>query len=771
MEGTSPRVSPGPALASRPNRLTADRSLALLFTLTIFVSASLLFLVQPMVAKALLPLFGGTAAVWTTAMLFFQAALLVGYALAHLSLTRLGPRTQSRVQLGVLAIALLSLPLAAPQAPGEGDPLIGLLALLATGIGLPFVAISTSSPVLQRWFSVSGHARASNAYVLYIASNIGSLLALLAYPFLIEPVVPLELQRLAWSGLYVVFIALSAVCAFIVFPLHRASRAERLADATGTIGTTEPIVPVEPVGVPLTVAEDERVRVEPVGRERTLERGRWLLLALIPSSLMLGATSFLSTDIASAPFMWVLPLALYLASFIVAFSRYGPVATRVAGVFLPMLAVIAPLDIFHILQLPAVDRLIFHLALFTTIAVLCHGRLASSRPPVERLTEFYLLLAVGGVSGGFLNAVIAPFVFKSMLEYPLAIGAALLVRPSFLGSIRERWGLGFMYLGIYAVLALLLLEIGSVPADMLILVVLAGSPLLFVSRAWIFALTTSLLLLSSVFLAAPAVYSERNFYGLFRIVDTDGTRQIIHGTTVHGSQIWPPQERPTPIYYYHPNGPLGDAMALRAGDWRELGILGLGSGGVAAYGEEGQRMTFYEIDPAIADVALDERYFTYLSATPAQIEVRVGDGRLLIEEEPSDKFDLLMMDAFSSDAVPAHLLTLEAFEIYLDRLARDGVLVVHISNRYLDLEPVVSAAARDLGLAGMVRFDLAPDGAEELRVSSRYVVLAREEATLADLAERGWRPLRPTDRHAWTDDFSDIISLLFAGGETTLPSP
>jgi SAM-dependent methyltransferase len=748
------------AVGSVADRRVSDRSLAVLFTVTVFVAATLLFLVQPMVAKGLLPIFGGTPAVWTTSMLFFQAALLGGYGLAHATLQRLGPHRQSRVQLLILSLALLALPLARPEATAGSEPILSLFVLLATGVGLPFLALSTASPVLQRWFSVSGHRHANNAYVLYVASNIGSLAALLAYPFLVEPNLSLETQRLAWSALYIAFLGLTAACVVVLFPIGRRTS---VADADPDAATETPANQSRRTEAMDAVA-DHRVR-----GARWRERVWWLALAFVPSSLMLGVTAYLTTDIASAPLLWVAPLSLYLFSFVVAFSRYEAIATRLSGVLLPFLAVAAAIDMFGSVGLPVVLRLPLHLAVFTLAALLCHGRLAASRPPVVRLTEFYLTLAIGGVAGGIVNAIVAPALLDVVAEYPLAIGAALLVRRPMAGSAKRRWAFGALAVLLFLLVAAVPVLAGypgawSTPA----VVVLMSLPLLIVSLPVPFGSVVTIVLTASFLLAPAPLLTERNFFGLFRVLDSEGQHVLVHGTTVHGTQIWPPEASPSATGYYHSEGPMGDVVALRPPDVvNNIGVLGLGSGGMAAHFQDGQRVTFYEIDPAMVVVAMDARYFTYLSSSGAEIDVRVGDGRLLLADEPSASFDLLMMDAFSSDAVPTHLLTLEAFELYLDRLAPEGILVTHISNRYLDLGPVVSAAARDLNLTVLERRDpgAESDNLAEERRPSRYLALARDEALLSGLIAEGWQPLPATERQPWTDTFSDLVSIIDWSGD------
>jgi hypothetical protein len=745
------------SLSLRSVRLAVsrDRPLAVLFTLTIFTSAGLLFLVQPMVAKGLLPLFGGTPAVWTTAMLFFQACLLGGYGLAHLTLSKLGPERQSRVQLALFAAALLVLPLTGPGVPSGSDPLVSVLLLLATGVGLPFLVLSMASPVLQRWFSVSGHPRAGNPYVLYIASNLGSLIALLAYPLVVEPALSLDVQRTLWSVLYVAFLGLAASCVLVLFPLRGSRRRQNLAPEEVAATTS-----------PLEVTDQPDAQLAP----RLRQRAGWLALAFIPSSLMLGVTAYLTTDIASVPFLWVAPLALYLLTFVVAFSRFAPMATRAASVLLPFLAVAAAVDMLAADGPPVAIGLPLHLALFTVAALLCHGRLAASRPPVARLTEFYLFLALGGVSGGLLNAIVAPQVLDVVAEYPLLIGAALLARYRIEGGARRRWSLGGLAAATFLAAAAVPVALGLSgiwTGPLLVVLMLMSLPLLIFALPLPFGLLTTILLMAGLVFAPPPLLAERNFFGLFRVLDRPGEHVLVHGTTVHGTQLWPPEARPSATGYYHPDGPLGDLMSLRSPiDYGHVGILGLGSGGIAAYGESGQRFTFWEIDPAMADVAADTRYFTYLSSSHAEIEVGIGDGRLLLAEAPSDQFDLLIMDAFSSDSVPVHLITREAFEIYIDRLTADGILVVHISNRYVDLAPVVSAAARDLGLTAQLRLDTGneSDDPRERRHASRWIVLARDPALLSALPD-SWSALAPTGRAAWTDSFSDVISVVDWRGE------
>ncbi|MEX0658342.1 MAG: fused MFS/spermidine synthase, partial [Egibacteraceae bacterium] len=498
-------------------------------------------------------------------------------------------------------------------------------------------------------------------------------------------------------------------------------------------------------------------------------RLRWIGLAFLPSSLMLGVTTYLSTDVAAVPLLWIVPLAVYLATFIVAFSRRWSPLTLLARRGLPVLVLPAliAMGLTYGIGQPVAVIIGLHLVALLGVGMAAHGRLADERPPVERLTEFFLLISVGGVLGGLFNALIAPVVFNSLIEYPIVLLAALLAcTPRFHGLRRRVAGLSIGVLPA-AVLFVAPLVVGYLlrgadvhPAGVT-LVALAVTPLAVVGyrvaeRPARVILAVSLVALAILPGAQPSLHTERTFFGVHRVNDADGFRQLAHGTTVHGAQSLDPDEAHRPTTYYSQDGPVGDVMASRDGAGR-IGGVGLGTGAIAAYAAAGQPMTFFEIDPAVVRIAQDDRLFTFLSGSRGDIDIVVGDGRLSLTEEPDASFDVLVLDAFSSDAVPVHLLTREAVDLYRSKLAPGGVMAFNISNRHLDLGPVLGGIAGELGLSGLT----ALDGGDGTRAhnASEWVVLADDSAALQDLGGGdGWSPLdtRPGGR-VWTDDFSNIL--------------
>lgn len=706
------------------------------FAAPIFLGAVLVFGVQPIAARLLLPHFGGSPAVWNTTSLFFQVALLAGYAYSHLLTRWLAPRRQALMHLLVLVVPLLLLPLVIrvdDSGGGQTAPVIAVLIALAGGVGIPFAVAATTGPLLQRWFSYSGHPSAGDPYFLYAASNTGSLLVLLAYPLIFEPQLTLDEQRAMWSLGYVIFVVLATVAAGLV--LRRAPALQ--ARVAGR--------PDEALAHPL-----------PWGT-----RLRWMTLAAVPAALSLGATQHLSTDVAAVPLLWVAPLAIYLASFIVAFSPRNPIGSRRAAVVLPVPAVAAAFTPF--LQLPIVVVIGIHLSLLLLAALMCHGRLAEERPAPNQLTEFYLLLSLGGAIGGAFVSLAAPLVFDRIWEYPIAIVAALLLRP----RIPGRPGRRFLAAAALLLLAALVGIIGgawmpeSVSLAGPVVVVAAG--IVVVSR-WRLAFAG----VSAVVLAVPLVaggtviYTDRTFFGVYRVVDSGGRHELVHGNTVHGMQL-PLGTTSRPPSYYHPSGPIGQVFRERGSRFGEIGVVGLGVGTLAAYGQEGQRLTFYEIDPGIVALAEDPSLFTYLADSKADLEVVVADGRLGLASE-SRRFDLLVIDAFSSDAIPVHLLTQEAVALYADRLTPGGLIAFHISNRYLELEPVLADIVESLELAALVRSDstVTAQQAEEGKVGSEWLLIAGDEASLAPFDEDPtWtRPVGTETGRIWTDNYSDLIGAL-----------
>ncbi len=709
-----------------------------LFAITIFLAAALLFIVEPMFARMVLPRLGGAPAVWNTAMVFYQAALLVGYGGAHLIATRLSPRRQALFLVALMGSAFLLLPVgigAGWTPPVERNPIPWLLLVMTATVGLPFFALSTLSPLLQRWFASCG---AKNPYWLYAASNAGSLIGLLAYPVVIEPMSGLRAQSWWWSAGYVALAALVAVCAVVLW-----RRGRDVPVAT----TAEPIV---------------------WGR-----RLRWVALAFAPSSLMLSVTTHLSMEVAAMPLLWVVPLAIYLVTFILVFAQRQWLKPHWMTVALPL--VVLPLTVMYGMRVGHSVVLVGAwnlLALFIG-AMVCHGQLAADRPPAERLTEFYWWVSVGGVLGGVFNALLAPVLFRWVIEYPVSVALVCLLVSRI---ERPRWsdfawpaglGVGGWALGEW---------VRQWPAEMagyailIKLAVPAAVVFMLRKRSLRFGLAVAALFAAATWLPgerARVLALERSFFGVHRVRKdvADRFHRLEHGTTLHGIQNMEADQRREPLGYYSRIGPIGHLFAA----WRrtgrpmpKVGAVGLGAGAVAAYAAPGETWTFFEIDPVVERIARDPRLFTYLADCRGQVRVMLGDARLSLERSP-ERFDVLVLDAYSSDAIPMHLLTREAARLYLDRLERDGWLIFHFSNRHLKLEPVIAALARDAGLSCRVQEQdtvSAENRARGVFVSS-WAVMCREEAYLGPLlTDLRWRkPEQNRHTRIWTDDYASILSV------------
>jgi hypothetical protein len=719
-----------------------------------FLGAFLLFCVQPMIARMVLPRFGGAPTVWNTCMVFFQAALLAGYAYAHAAIGWLGVRRQALLHLCLLVVPIAVLPISLPavtasEGEGEGDPALRLLSQLLVAAGLPFFVIATTAPLLQRWFAATGHRRAGDPYFLYAASNAGSLAALIGYVTLIEPNLTLSAQARLWAAGYGVLAGLILACAFALRP------------------TPAPAVATKP-------AEGERIG--------TGERVRWVALAFAPSSLLLGVTTYLTADLAPVPLIWVVPLTLYLLSFIVAFANPPAWVQRGCARALPP-AIVATLGLMVVRSVaPLWATFLVHLATFFLAATACHTALAGRRPSAGRLTEFYLAIAVGGALGGLFNALIAPALFTWVAEYPLGLAMVALLVPASGGRAGPRGTEERAARWLDVALPMLLGGVAYAaprlwshhPPALLLLFPLAAC-LLFVRRPPRLALglaTVAVVNADYQDAAKNVVVRERSFFGVLR-VSADypaGRNTLAHGSTVHGME-WrspSPQLRHLPLMYYFPTGPIGQLFRAYEGTpvTRRVGLIGLGIGALAAYGKPGQEFTFFEIDPAVARIARDPAYFHHLEDCRARWRVVLGDARLSLSREPDGAFGLIVLDAFSGDAIPMHLLTREALRIYLAKLAEGGLIAVHISNNSLDLAPSLQALARDAGLVGLDRNEtIGQIPANELylgRTLSHWVVLARRPEDLARLAgQPGWLPLKgPHLTTVWTDDYSDLFRLL-----------
>jgi hypothetical protein len=728
-----------------------DRNLVVVFSLAIFLNAALLFSVQPLFTKMVLPLLGGTPAVWNTCLLFFQSVLLAGYLYAHLTSRWLSIRTQAILHLVLLGTALLVLPIAIPaawtQPPDSALPIGWLLGLLAVSLGLPFFALSAGAPMLQRWFAGSRHPLAHNPYFLYAASNLGSFALLLAYPFVIEPRMALPQQTRTWLEFYYVLLILVALSAGLALVMRR-------PPADG-----DAIVPHTSMPRP---APDTR------------RRWRWILLSFTPSSLLIGVTTYLTTDIASVPFLWVLPLAIYLLTFVLVFAKRQFLSRSLvthAQLVLGLILVVA-------LCLPPENAVIgpavLHLVTFFVTAMMCHGELADARPDASHLTEFYLWMSFGGVLGGVFNVIVAPLVFDTIAEYGIALAIAFALRPAQSSSKapRDRWG-DLLYPGAIALIVWLVYRSPAPPdrwfveGPTVFILAMMFAVFFFWTRPARLALGALALYLSVTAAGsggADLLHQERSFFGTHRVRRLDGFHVLMHGTTTHGAQHQDPARRTEPVTYYYRGGPVSDAFQLLDQDSdRRIGVVGLGSGALACYGRPNETWTFYEIDPVVARIARQADLFSYLRDCPPRVEIVIGDARLRIASAADDQFDLLVVDAFSSDAVPAHLLTREALALYMTKLRPEGIIVFHISNRFMDLAPVLSALAADARLAGAIG-DRDPDGAgaRRMHIGSRWVAMAREEARVASLlALKDWTALGATPpARLWTDDYTDVLSVI-----------
>ena len=743
--------------AAAPDRITP-----MLFAVAIFTSASLVFVVQPMVTKLVLPMLGGSPQVWNTAMVFFQAALLAGYGYAHLLQRIASLRTQVMVHLGLLAAAALFLPLSVNGLLGDPDPaapILWLLGTLALSVGAPFAVLSATAPLLQAWYARvrAGHADGKNPYVLYAASNLGSFLALLSYPVLIEPLATLSGQRWGWTAGYGLFVALILVMAVTVW-----KRRTEAAPEPAQLDRSAPLT----------------------WKERTI----LILLAAAPSSLMLGVTAHLSTDVASAPFLWVIPLALYLLTFVIAFQAKPwiplPITLVIQGAVGAVAVTLAAFRSDEWLVLFSISILAFF---FTTL--MCHQLLAARRPAPDRLTEFYLLMSLGGVVGGAFTALLAPVIFNDVWEYPLMLVLVGLARP---------WGKGWKleYREAYFLLAGLVIAAlppaihGVVHANQSlwsmfqdpavfrqITVIMLGAAAVcaFLIRdralayfALLAAMTASAQWINKGY---DATYTERSFFGVMSVSNVPDERLggdvhvLMHGTTLHGAQARDPRYACAPTMYYAPTTPIGQSavMIQNRRPAVNIGVVGQGSGAMAAYKRPGDTLTFFEIDPMVDRLSRDPQWFTYISdCAQGPVRTVLGDARLTLDDQPAGSYDLLIIDAFSSDAVPTHLLTQEAIDGYLKLVKPDGVVVLHLSNRNLDITLPAVAAARALGVPERHQIYVesrdAPDMAE---ASTEALILSPTPQGMADFAaDPRWGVLAPTEVRPWTDDYVNLFGSL-----------
>lgn len=727
--------------------------LMVVFSTTAFASAWLLFMVEPMVSKMLTPVMGGTPSVWTTALVFFQFTLLAGYVVAHVSLTRLGARRQGLFQLVLLVVAIALLPVAVPDwDPSTERPELWTLAALTVMVGLPFLALSSMSPAIQGWFARTDHPRAADPYFLYAAGNLGSLLALLAYPVLLEPRFALSDQSDLWTAGYVALFVMTAACQVLV------RLRPELAAATGEIDGDAPAITNE-------------------------QRLRWFVLAAVPSALLVGVTQHIATEVASIPLLWVVPLSLYLLTFIVAFGRDPKRPVDLSGRALRLLVI--PLILTFFGSIPSLGLVLgLNLAVFVCGAMVAHGRLAADRPPAARLTEFYVLLSLGGVFGGLVTAIVAPLLFPAVWEYPVAIVLSVALVPDPQNPTREGpfptrrgptnrtllLGVGLVALAGISVLIRSSGSQSSLTLSMVIAAAAGTAAYLLARTSRGFAAAIGGLAAAAFLLPAnPTLFQDRTFFGVHRVYadQTHDDRHVLtNGTTVHGMEQPNGPDAGEPLSYYSRSGPAGHAFARFADDDEPLSVavIGQGSGALAAYGRAGDTMTFFEVDPAVSRIADDPDLFTFMGESDAEVDVVLGDGRLSLEDSDVG-YDVVVVDAFSGDAVPTHLLTREALEVYRSHLVPDGVILLHLSNRYFDLVPVANTLAADAGMAAYVSNDsVTEEEAARGKLASTWVLLADDDAAVAGLTRDPiWQRL-PDDSsdRVWTDDYSNLLAY-FAG--------
>ncbi|MFQ3454754.1 fused MFS/spermidine synthase [Bradyrhizobium sp. UFLA01-814] len=737
-----------------------NRLVLVVYTAAIFVSALLLFSVQPLFTKMVLPRLGGSPAVWSVAMVFFQSLLLGGYAYAHLLMKLNGRIAPVVVHLVLLVVALVTLPLAIRSSWGE-PPTSGyavwLLGLFAVSIGLPFFALAANNPLLQAWFVRTGHPNGPDPYFLYASSNIGSFLALLSYPVLLEPMFTLRTQNLIWTGGYGLLIILIASCGVLLLrsPANAAALNMQVDDANAP-------APSWPL------------------------RARWIFLAAVPSGLLIAVTAHISTDVAAAPLLWVLPLSLYLLTWVLVFQsrpllphkwmlRAQPLA--IAGVVI-LLAVGGEQNLLLTLG--------GHQLCFFIIAMACHGELARTRPAAKYLTGFYVALSFGGMVGGLFAGLIAPFTFSWVAEYPILLALAALCRPPGGAERLLRWSA--WYWPFLAVLAVALIAPSYSAGDIFnwfdvhrvwvigaVGVLSALLALALNANRWkIFAtVVVALVVLRAYPSDDGRVETVRSFFGVHKIVVTPNGQYhvLMHGTTIHGAEKFKNDDgtavtgTPEPISYYHKDGGIGRAITAireRKGAPLKVAVIGLGSGTLTCASAPGEDWRFFEIDQSMVDTARDPKYFTYIQNCEPNLRPVIGDARLTFAKEPDGAYDLIIVDAYSSDAIPIHLATEEAMAIYKEKLAPQGAVVMHVSNRHLELASVVVGIADANDMKSWVYSEDSGRDNEYI-FSTSVVVSAREEEDVGKLASSDvWTETEADEKQrVWTDDYSNVLGAVY----------
>jgi hypothetical protein len=674
----------------------------LLLIIGVFLSAFLLFVSEPLIGRLLLPFLGGAVQIWLICLMFFQAMLLFGYLYAHLL-----ARKVRGWHLLLLLFPLINLPFRISTEPNSQAPILSLLIVLLTRFALPFTILSTTVVVVQFWLSRSSLGQAYEPYPLYAASNAGSLIGLVSYAFLIEPKTGLKTQSLAWAVAYIVLIILMST---IWYLLRNDQEREPNTSKKGFEGTFE----------------------KGPGPSKY---GAWILLSSLPSALLLSVSSFISTEIGSFPMVWIMPLALYLCSFIATFRAHGGVP-KLLHILWPEILFLA--SIFYFMGTASLYAILGCLLAFGIICLLAHGKLYELRPPARWLTNFYLTLAVGGFIGGATVSLLVPFIFNRPLEYLILLLAVGVTFWWFRDeSFKTFWTRTSRFIVVGRVI--------------FIIIIFARMGLGVLAH-----------------LNEDVKFRHRNFYGTYRVYDLPfpdsrigSIRVLTHGRTVHGAQLLNPSLQMTPVIYYYRGGGFSDIYETNPKPFRTA-VIGLGAGVICAYAKPEDLITFFEIDPDNYEIA--KRWFTYLNNCKGRVNVITGDGRISLKNYGKDgaKFDIITVDAFSGDGIPIHLLTKEAMEVYLSRLAEDGVILFNASSRYYHLRPVIKSTSATLNLFGVMNAMVPSERLEKFQMSPNLVVVAREPKRLQALIERGW--IRFSDKDGlpkvkpWTDDHIDIIT-------------
>jgi len=733
------------------------------FATTLFVSAFLLFAIQPMFTKMVLPKLGGSPGVWSVAMVFFQSVLLAGYAYAHCLATWFSVRRAALIHIAVMAVVLASaLPIG--LATGFGRPPVEgeawwLMGLFAASVGLPFFALSANGPLLQAWFARTGHPHARDPYFLYGSSNFGSLLALLSYPLLVEPLTTLGQQGRLWTWGFAALIALIACCASFV--------------ASGRA--------IDPAGAAQAMDSDPGETAEPV---TSGQRATWTALAFVPSALLVAVTAHISTDVAAAPFLWVVPLSLFLVTFIITFQRQPVLSHALMLRLQPIVLALPIISVMGGITFGWGVMIVTHLAAFFVTAMVCHGELVRRRPSSERLTEFYMFMSFGGVLGGLFAGLLSPLLFNWVAEYPLLIVAGLLCRPGLRAAAGG--GKARREAAAIVVIGLVLIVPGAVFGSPVPLGLIDIFRFGIIAAAGLFmlqgdhplrlvALAVSLLLVTGTYaVGVKRAETIRSFFGVNKIfVTVDGQFRVLsHGTTIHGAMRVrdrdgnPVTGRPVPTTYYTPDGPIAQSLnAVRDSKGRldAVAIIGVGSGTLACYKKPGENWTFFEIDAGVVRIARDPARFRFVSECAPDAMFRLGDARLTIADAADKSIDMLVVDAFSSDAIPVHLLTREAVALYVSKLKDDGVAALHISNRNMELASVVAAVAAEQGLTTWVRQSIRKPDQTEFDTPAIVAVIARDPGHVGALATtEGWARQEADPKVApWTDDYANIIAAIW----------